>query len=163
MEPLFEVTTKYTYHEMKRYENYVLNHIAHYYLRMAAVILLFAAIGVALILFASGQIGAILLVGSVAGGILRLTIDAGRRSNQLMKNPLLDNLTTARFFEDHFTVDRDKNHTEFPYSQINRVCETDSNFYIMLTAAGGIIVTKKNCTPEVMEYIRGLAPAKKKR
>ena len=163
MEPLFEVTTKYTYHELKRYDSYVLNHIVHYYLRTAALIVMLAAIGVALILFASGPIGVMLLVGSVAGGVLGLTIDAGRRSRLLMKNPLLDKLTTARFFEDHLTIDRDKNHTEFPYSQIIRVCETDSNFYIMLTAAGGIIVSKKNCTPEVMEHIRGLAPAKKKR
>lgn len=124
---------------------------------------MFSALGAVMIAFDSVTIGVMLLVGSVAGGILGLTIDAGRRSKLLMKNPLLDKLTTARFFEDHFTVDRDKNHTEFPYSQIIRVCETDGNFYIILTAAGGIIVSKKNCTPEVMEYIRGLSPAKKKK
>lgn len=29
MEPLFEVTTKYTCHELKRYDSYVLIHCSH--------------------------------------------------------------------------------------------------------------------------------------
>ena len=163
MEPLFEVTTKYTYHEMKRYDSYVLSNIVHYYQRIAALVVTLAVIGVALILFASGPIGVMLLVGSLAGGVLGVTINAARRSKQLMKNPLLDELVTVRFYEEHFTVDCNKNHTEHDYSLITCIGETDSDFYIVLSSGVGVIAAKPDCSPELMEHIRSLIPAKWKK
>ncbi len=45
---------------------------------------------------------------------------------------------------------------EFPKADIKEVRETRSNFYIITFSRKGIIVIKKNCTPELIEFIRNI-------
>ena len=56
-EPMFEVTTIYTYNELRRYDSFVLNKCRHYYLRLIVFMLAFAALGVITILCGAQMIG----------------------------------------------------------------------------------------------------------
>ena len=100
--------------------------------------------------------------GTVLGVAVRITVTAVRRPKQIAKTPLLDKRVTVRFYSDHLEDDNEYSHSKFEYSMITRVCETEKDFYIMISGVGGIIIAKPNCSDELMEYIRGLDPKKKK-
>lgn len=161
-QPMFEVTTRYTYYELRRYDSFMLNKCRHYYLRLIVFMAVFAALGVIAILCGAQMIGFCIVGGTVLGTAMGITVTAVRRPKQIAKTPLLDKQVTVRFYSDHLEDDNDYSHSRFEYSMITRVCETEKDFYIMISGAGGIIIAKPNCSNELMEYIRGLDPKKKK-
>lgn len=61
-----------------------------------------------------------------------------------------------KFYDSYFTADCDRNHAEIEYSKIKKIHETDTNFYIMMSANDGMIVQKMKCTPELMMFLRRL-------
>lgn len=158
----FEVTINYTYNELRRYDSFLLNKCRHYYLRLIAFAVVFAALGVIAVLCGAQLIGFCIAGGAVLGVAVRMTLTAAQRPRQIAKSPLLDNQVTVRFYSDHLENDNDYSHSKFEYSMITRVHETERNFYIMISGAGGIIIAKQNCSDELMDYIRSLNPQKKK-
>lgn len=161
-EPMFEVTTLYTYNELRRYDSFMLNKCQHYYLRLVVFMLAFAVLGVITILCGAQMIGFCIVGGTVLGVAVRITVTAVQRPKQIAKNPLLDKQVMVRFFSNHLEDDNDYSRSKFEYSMITRVHETEKDFYIMISGAGGIIIAKQNCSDELMAHIRGLNPKKKK-
>ena len=96
-EQMYEVTTRYTYNEMRRYDCFVLNKCRRYYLRLIIFMLAFAALGVITILCGSQMIGFCIVGGTVLGVAVRITVTAVRRPKQIAKSPLPDKRVTVRF------------------------------------------------------------------
>lgn len=159
MELLFETTTSYTYNEMRRYESFIL--LRSYYPRLIALMLVFVAVGAVVMISGAEMVGTVLIIGTVAGIGLRMTVTAVNSPKRIMKHPLFDKTVTVRFFEEHFTMEHDNDHSETDYRQIHRIYETERSFYIIIEAIGGLIVTKKNCSEELAEFIRELSNNKK--
>ena len=156
LEPLFETTTQYTYSEIKRYHCFVLNHIMHYYLRLIVSVLSLAALGVIVMLCGLPEIGVMIIIGSAAGVLIRITVSCVNTPKQLMKSPMLDKTVNQRFYEDRITQEHGSNHTEYLFSSIKRVYETERNFYILIDTVGGIIIAKANCSEQLSAFIREL-------
>lgn len=154
MEPLFETTTHYTYSEMRRYDSFVLNRITYFYLRLVIVMLLLVACGVIVMCLGYQLVGITIMIGSVLGVALRITVTATAAPKRISNSPMLNKTANLRFYADHMTKDNDKNHTEFDYSQIYRLRETERNFYIIIKGVGGIIIVKDNCSDELVAFLR---------
>ncbi len=154
MEPLFETTTHYTYSEMRRYDSFVLNRITYFYLRLVIVMLLLVVCGVIVVCLGYPLVGITIMIGSVLGVALRIMVTVASAPKRIENSPMLNKTATLRFYEDHMTKDNDKNHTEFDYSQIYRLRETDRNFYIIIKGVGGIIIVKENCSAELIAFLR---------
>ncbi len=154
MEPLFETTTHYTYSEMRRYDSFVLNKITYFYLRLVITMLLLVACGAIVTCLGYQIFGITIMIASVLGVALRIMITVTSAPKRIENSPMLNKTATLRFYDDHMTKDNDKNHTEFDYSQIYRLRETDRNFYIIIKGVGGIIIVKENCSAELIAFLR---------
>ncbi len=154
MEPLFETTTHYTYSEMRRYDSFVLRRITYFYLRLVIGMLLLVACGVIVMCLGYQLIGITIMIGSVLGVALRIMVTVATAPKRIENSPMLNKTAVLRFYDDRITKDNGNNHTEFDYSQIYRLRETDRNFYIIIRGAGGIIIVKDNCTDELIAFLR---------
>lgn len=159
MEQLFEVTTRYTYEELKRYNRFY--RIRKVYPRLALFLLLMAALGVIVMIAGSAAIGWAVIVGLLFGIIISIIIRTVRLPKALKNIPMFDKAVTVRFFENRITAEYDNTRIEYDRARIKRVYETGSDFYIFVQSVGGIIIAKQNCSEQLSEYIRGLAPTKK--
>lgn len=154
MEPLFETTTHYTYSEMRRYDSFVLNKITYFYLRLVITMVLLVACGAIVMCLGYQIVGITIMIGSILGVALRIMVTVTSAPKRIENSPMLNKTAILRFYEDHMTKDNDKNHTEFDYSQIYRLRETDRNFYIIIKGVGGIIIVKENCSAELIAFLR---------
>ncbi len=160
MEQLFEVTSRYTYEELKRYNRFY--RIRKVYPRIALFLLLMAALGVIVMIAGSAAIGWAIIVGLLLGIIVSIIIRAVGLPKALKNMPMFDKAVTVRFFENSVTAEYDNTRVEYDRARIKRVYETNDDFYILAQSVGGIIIAKQNCSEQLSEYIRGLAPARKK-
>lgn len=61
------------------------------------------------------------------------------------------------FYEDKLEIKVDSaGGGEYAYADLCDVYETKTNFYLMISTVQGIVIIKENCTPELIEFIRGL-------
>ena len=66
------------------------------------------------------------------------------------------NVSTISFYEDHFETRNLVTHSSYDYSKLRGVTETVTNFYIMIKSNSGVIVQKKNCSGELIDFIKKL-------
>lgn len=154
MEPLFETTTHYTYSEMRRYDSFVLCRVTYFYLRLVIVMLALMAVGVIVMCLGHQLIGITMLIAAMLGVALRIMVTVMTAPKRINSSPMLNKTAILRFYDNHMTKDNDNNHTEFDYSQIYRLRETDRNFYIIIKGVGGIIIVKENCSDELIAFLR---------
>ncbi|MBQ7876248.1 MAG: YcxB family protein [Clostridia bacterium] len=116
-------------------------------------------IGITYVIFAGRLLGAV--VGIVAGVLFIVLLAWGFFSKLKEMYAMDKTITEKRVF--WFSPDKIEMKTvggevvaEFPKADIKEVRETRSNFYIITFSRKGIIVIKKNCTPELIEFIRTL-------
>ncbi len=160
MEQLFEVTSHYTYEELKRYNRFY--RIRKVYPRILLFLLLMSALGVIVIFAGNQTIGLAIIAGLLLGIIVSIIIRAARLPKALKNMPMFDKAVTVRFYENRITAEYDNTRIEYDHARIKRVYETNDDFYIFAQSVGGIIIAKQNCSEQLSEYIRGLDPAKKK-
>ncbi|MGN1339376.1 MAG: YcxB family protein [Oscillospiraceae bacterium] len=155
IQPLHETTTTYTVYELVRYMKYGFLHSAAMFLTCLLIIywggFLIVHISQGKSVFAA--IEAVVTVYSIVMLIRSLTWGCKKRAE---KSDLLNKEMTFKFYDSYFTADNDRNHAEIEYSKIEKIHETDTNYYIMMSANDGMIVQKMNCTPELMTFLRRL-------
>ena len=62
----------------------------------------------------------------------------------------------VRFYEDHFETQNDTAHGTHEYSKLYSVIETDTSFYLEVEKGQCVIIQKKNCSDELIAFIRTL-------
>lgn len=80
-------------------------------------------------------------------------IFASGKSGRALTNQL-------RFYENHLVTENEDGKKDFPYSAFTDILETPTNFYLMLAANSGIIVTKANCTEELVSFLQEMKAEK---
>lgn len=71
--------------------------------------------------------------------------------------------TTTYFFIDRLEADTPIAHIKLNYSDLNKVIETKTNFYLYITQRQLLIVSKADCAPENIVFIQNLAKAVNKK
>lgn len=73
-------------------------------------------------------------------------------SNELLK----DITQTIEFYEKYFVAKSDKSETTVEYEKLYKVIENKTNFYLMIADNQGYIVSKSNCSQELIDFIMKL-------
>lgn len=74
-------------------------------------------------------------------------------SNKMLQK---NGLFTFDFYNDHFEAKTRNSFERVDYSDIARVIESKTNFYIMISLNQGYMIVKNNCSPELIAFITGL-------
>ena len=72
-------------------------------------------------------------------------------------NPQLqERHSVMRFYEDHLQETSNHQSVDVPYSSIAHLVETRTHFYLMTAANQGMIIIKKNCSAELIQFLHEL-------
>ncbi len=159
---MHELTVRYTYHELKRYADYISRHNCML-LRYAAVPLVLITAGLIVIFSGATMVGVVLVLGAIMGFALCVAKERSDRNRLAADSPLCDKDITLKFCTDSIIMDAGSGHSEIPHTEIQRVDETEKALYILIKQRGGLIVPKKECSTELAEHIRTLKPKEQKR
>ena len=153
----FEVETKYTLDEYKKFNQVVLDIV--YSGRKKRIIIItvcmLTVVGfVALKMYSSAVIAFIVYVAlfylDIRGN--NKAIKDAWESNELMK----DAVYYYKFSENKVEATSPKGLEILEYDKMYRLIETDTNFYMMIAKNVGFIILKASMTNEQIEFVRGL-------
>lgn len=72
-------------------------------------------------------------------------------------NKTIDNeISDYKFYETEFTETDSHGSTTFPYTDLTRIIETKTNFYLMISNQQGYLIKKDNCSPELIAFLSEL-------
>lgn len=60
------------------------------------------------------------------------------------------------FYENYFQMQNEYGISTFNYKDLYSIIETETNFYLKISAQQHIIIVKENCSSELLDYIRNL-------
>lgn len=83
--------------------------------------------------------------------LLRATARRSFQSNRIMRDETLH----YAFFADHFEASYSQGQTSVAYDQLFAVWETSTNFYLMISRNQGYLLSKANCSPELIAFLQG--------
>jgi hypothetical protein len=159
MEPLFTTETAYTFEEFKKFNYKVMQKsVILIYSMLAAIVIL--VIGKSFFIdwsyIDTALIVAVIFIAAYFPFSLNKKLKDTYNSNKVMTK------TVARFdfFEDGFSEITENATGNFKYADLNKIIETQTNFYLMLAKNAGAIIVKENCSEELIEFIRNLKKQK---
>lgn len=88
--------------------------------------------------------------------IIPITLKKGAKKAYNSNKFIDKEISTYNFFENEFTETTSHNHSKCAYSELNQIIETKTNFYLMLSDVQGFLITKNNCSPELIEFLQGV-------
>ncbi len=156
VQPLYELTVHYTYHELKRYADYISRRNCML-LRYAAVPLLLIAVGLIVLFSGITMVGVVLVLGAIMGFAMLVVKERSDRNRLAASSPLCDKDITLKFCADRIIMD-EGGYGEIPHTEIQRVDETEKALYILIKQRGGLIIPKKDCNAQLADHIRTLKP-----
>lgn len=62
----------------------------------------------------------------------------------------------VRFYDDRFETQNDTSHGVHEYNKLYDVLETEENFYLEIEQGHSVIIQKKNCSDELIAFLRTL-------
>lgn len=153
----FEVETKYTLDEYKKFNQVVLDIIYSGRKRKIIIIIVCMLTIVGLVAFKMYSSAVIAFIVYAALFYLEKkgnnkAINDAWESNELMKNAVYH----YKFSEDKVEATSPKGLEILEYDKMYRLIETDTNFYMMIAKNVGFIILKANMTKEQIEFVRGL-------
>ncbi|MBQ8955999.1 MAG: YcxB family protein [Lachnospiraceae bacterium] len=154
----FEVETKYTLEEYRRFNKVVTNVLQGSCKKTIIACVLAAILDVVLIFmqqYKQALFFGVFWVLFVVILYIRMNqnIDKAWKSNALMQ----DTINRYHFMDDRLEITSATGEEMVEYSKLHRVIETKTNFYIMIANNMGYIVARDACTPEQQSHISGLA------
>ena len=63
---------------------------------------------------------------------------------------------SVRYYEDHFETQNDTAHGVHEYSKLYKVVEAPDDFYLEIEQGHSVIIQKKNCSDELIAFLRTL-------
>ena len=150
MEPMFTTETRYTLDEYKKYNHAVLWKIK----KVPVTILLLELILLGISYFTKDMtyiLGALLvpLIFKIVLGI--------QARKTYGDNPRIHNVVfSCSFYEDFMEQSSVLGSTRIYYREIYKVHETGTNFYLMIGRDAGSIIVKKNCSAELIQFLKNL-------
>lgn len=66
------------------------------------------------------------------------------------------NISNYEFFENEFKETDLHGSSKHTYSELTQIIETKTNFYLMISNIQGYLISKSNCSPELIEFLQGV-------
>lgn len=156
MELLFQITTKFTLEEYKKF-NYAILKKRHVWpiLIIADILILLGGIldeNLFLIIFA-------VLYPLVVLWVQKRSIQKIFDSNKVTQN--ID--VTYTFYEDHFEEKHESGEARITYDKLSEIIETKTNFYLMIAKNQGYMLSKENMPEGLIEFIENIKKNLKKK
>ena len=151
---IHKTTVKFTYEEYKRFSLTIMKKALTKTAIGLLVLLLFAAILLGMDNFKL----AALLCAFIPLYIFMLMLKVNSQIKKTYEsNELFKGITqTIEFYEKHFVAKSDKSETTVEYEKLYKVIENKTNFYLMIADNQGYIVSKANCSQELIDFIVAL-------
>ena len=151
---LYQTSIKFTYEEYKRFSLTIMKKALTKSAIGLVILLLFAAI---LFGMNNSKLSA-LLCAFIPLFIFMLVLKVNKQIKRTYEsNELLKDITqTIEFYEKHFVAKSDKSETTVEYEKLYKVIENKTNFYLMIADNQGYIVSKANCSQELIDFIIAL-------
>jgi hypothetical protein len=166
MSPLFKTSTKYTYDEMKRCARFMNKRIDFCGGIAVVVCTIFYAVSK---FIAEGSLTAgdilirlVTMVCALAVYYVIVTI-ANTRSlkKEFTENKVISNADVEfEFFEDYYTIKSGDNSNKLEYSQLHKIKETETNFYLLISSKQVQIIVKDNCDEGLVKFLQSKAENK---
>ena len=156
--PLYQTETVYTEAEYLRFAKTVQLRVGKLRLKAAAVILCFFVLALFSLADANRQFALFYGIAAVLFPLLLWGISHRRLKQAYASNKSLQGMRyEIRFYKDHMETAGSIGHSSVYYDKLFRVLETERNFYLMVSRNQGVVLIKANCTPELIQFVRGLA------
>ena len=151
---IHNTTIKFNYEEYKRFCLTIMKKALTKTAIGLLILLLFAAILLGMDNFKL----AALLCAFIPLYIFMLVLKINKQIKRTYEsNELLKDITqTIEFYEKHFVAKSDKSETTVEYEKLYKVIENKTNFYLMIADNQGYIVSKANCSQELIDFIMAL-------
>jgi len=148
---LYQTSIKFTYEEYKRFSLTIMKKALTKTAIGLLILLLFAAILLGMDNF---KLAALLSV-FIPLYIFMLVIKVNKQIKRTYEsNELLKDITqTIEFYENYFVAKSDKSETTVEYEKLYKVIENKTNFYLMIADNQGYLVSKANCSKELIDFI----------
>lgn len=154
MEPLFQTETEYTYDEYKKY-----NHEILYKIRKVSRTILIME----LVLLAAAYMVKDLtyVVAALCVPLIFRIVFFVKAKSTYNKNSDIHNVIFSyKIYQNYIEQDSILGNSVVYNSQIQKVLETKTNFYLITGPDSGVILVKKNCSPELIRYLEELKAEK---
>ena len=149
MDFLYQTTATTTYHEYKKFTwALILTKRAVVYFILFELICLFSAIVTKSIFFFSFLV----LYPLIIWWFQNRHIKKVYQSNKVLQNAV----STYTFYEAYFTETNEFDHTKLEYQKLDKIIETKTNFYLMISKNQGFILTKENFPEGLIEFLRSI-------
>ena len=148
---IHKTAVKFTYEEYKRFSLTIMKKALTKSAIGLVILLLFAAILLGMDNFKLAALLCIFIPLYIFMLVLKVNkqIKKTYESNELLK----DITQTIEFYEKHFVAKSDKSETTVEYEKLYKVIENKTNFYLMIADNQGYIVSKANCSQELIDFI----------
>lgn len=152
---LYQTSVKLTYEEYKRFSKAVMKkNMRKVYISL--IVLLFGA-GLLRIVSPDSSLILFLIFFIIFYPIVlcfgqNRAIKKTYMSNELLKNTV----ETIDFYKNHFVSKTEKSESTVEYDKLYKIIETKTNFYLMIADNQGYIVSKANCSQELIDFIISL-------
>ena len=151
---IHKTTVKFTYEEYKRFSLTIMKKALTKSAIGLLILLLFAAI---LFGMNNSKLSALLCAFVVLYTFMLVFKINSQIKRTYESNELLKDITqTIEFYEKHFIAKSDKSETTVEYEKLYKVIENKTNFYLMIADNQGYIVSKANCSGELIDFIIAL-------
>ncbi len=154
MEPLFETKTTLTFDECVKMQKYRLR--GSIFIRIPFIMLSILMIPYVLYygLYLYAMVFAAFVWFWTFGDSL---MDKMRAKKMYNSNKSLHNLElTYYFYEDYVIQESELGRTEFKYSDLYKIGESKTNFYLRDSRVSAMIIVKENCSDELCQFLRKL-------
>lgn len=88
--------------------------------------------------------------------IITVDIKKGIKKTYYSNKTIDNEISDYKFYETEFTETDSHGSTTFPYTDLTRIIETKTNFYLMIADNQGFIILKDNCSSELISFLRSL-------
>ena len=152
MEPLHTTTTVYSldeYMKFNRYTVWILN--KSLLSSLISIVLLFV-----LDILLNHKIVGVIAIYVLVTILLSLSIESSAKKCYYSNKSGINEISTYHFFQNTITELREAGTDTFVYNDLYRICETKEHFYLMISQNKGIIIIKRECTPELIAFIQEL-------
>ena len=148
---LYQTSIKFTYEEYKRFSLTIMKKALTKSAIGLVILLLFAAI---LLGMNNSKLSALLCAFVVLYTFMLVFKINSQIKKTYESNELLKDITqTIEFYEKHFIAKSYKSETTVEYEKLYKVIENKTNFYLMIADNQGYIVSKANCSGELIDFI----------
>ena len=155
MNPLFTTKSVFTYDEYKKF-NWTLDGKKSfiYFAIICPIIIVLGILAKSWIYITLGVAFPLIMLATYKHGI---------RKN-FSTNKAAQNLEAVfTFFEDSFTVKDSRSEATLEYSRLYKVIFTKTNVYLMIAKNQGYMLVKENFPEGLEEFLKSIAPSKKKK